>query len=107
MPALIQLEVKEHARLKRQIAADVRGVMERRRVSQAALARGVGIGRMALGRLLGPSAASTNIRFLARVAVGLNVRVVIELPERENALRRAGGAGHPAEVRTYRKICRG
>ena len=81
MPASTLLEVKEHARLKRQIAADVRRVMERRRVSQAALARRLGIGRVALGRLLGSSAASTNIRFLAKVVVGLNLRVVLELSQ--------------------------
>ncbi len=82
MPASSQFEAKEHARLKRQIAADVRVVMERRRASQAVLARRLGVGRAALGRLLGSSDASTNIRFLARVAVGLNMRVFIELRER-------------------------
>ena len=51
-------------------------------MSQAALAHHLGIGRAALGRLLGSSAASTNIRFLAKVAVGLNLRVSIVLPER-------------------------
>jgi transcriptional regulator with XRE-family HTH domain len=85
MPASIQLEVKEHAQLKRQIAADVRGVMKRRRTSQAALARRLGIGRAALGRLLGSSAASTSIRFLAKVALGLNLRVSIDPPERPDA----------------------
>ena len=82
MPASSQLETKEHARLKRQIEADLRRVMARRRMSQAALAHRLGVGRAALGRLLGSSAASTNIRFLAKVAVGLNLRVSIVLPER-------------------------
>ena len=81
MPASTPLEAQEPAGLKRQIAADVRRVMERRRVSQAALARRLGIGRVALGRLLGSSAASTNIRFLAKVVVGLNLRVVLELSQ--------------------------
>jgi transcriptional regulator with XRE-family HTH domain len=87
MPAPSQLEAKEHARLKRQIAADLRGVMERRQMSQAALARRLGIGRAALGRLLRSSAASTNIRFLAKVAMGLDLRVSVELPERADADR--------------------
>jgi hypothetical protein len=64
-----------------------------------ALARRLGIGRSALRRLLGSSAASTNIRFLAKVAVGLELRIFIELPEREDA-------GRPAEARMYRRVSR-
>ena len=62
-------------------------MMERLGVNQAAFARRLGVGRAALGRLLGSSAASTNIRFLARLAVGLNMRVFIELAERGDAHR--------------------
>ncbi len=96
MPTSSQLETKEHARLKRQIAAHVRGVMALRRMSQVALARRLGIGRAALGRLLGSSAASTNIRFLARVAVGLNLRVSIDLPERVDARSLTARSGRAA-----------
>jgi transcriptional regulator with XRE-family HTH domain len=61
--------------------------MAERRMSQATLARRLGIGRAALRRLLGSSVASTHIRFLAKVAVGLNMRVLIEFAARGDAPR--------------------
>lgn len=89
----------ELAAIKRDLSRDVGKVMKDRRMSRAELARHTGLSRGALARLLDAGQAFTTVRFLARIALALDVRVTLELIEKKRGRRsnrqRSSGSRHP------------
>ena len=74
-------EEAELSRIKRTLAGELKRALARQAISQAELARRMNLGRGAIGRLLRCEDASTNLKFLVRVAAALDVRFRFELTE--------------------------
>lgn len=70
---------QELGRVKRAVVRDLRRAMQRKHVSQAALARRIGTSRSAIARLLKAGHSSLTLRLLGRIAVALGARVDLEL----------------------------